>query len=223
MTAGEAHRYAKTLVLPALLDLVGISGQLREIENRENNPIAKALDMVGGVDFWVETADRRLVPIASRVQSWEEDGINRRSFTIRLGESREAGKRVRAIADGGLIPEWTAQGYITAAKTLACAGIITTRELFAAFVEAESKPDFRPRINGYDGTPFWCGYWQTLERYGHATTLRIIEGVRPAPRPFCSQCRSHFCPHAAPHLYRPPFTRNDESTQALTLWDEAQT
>jgi hypothetical protein len=36
---------------------------------------------------------------------------------------------------------------------------------------------------------------------------------------FCPECRSHFCPHVAPHLYRPPFTRGDELERSTQAWE----
>jgi hypothetical protein len=37
---------------------------------------------------------------------------------------------------------------------------------------------------------------------------------------FCRPCRSHFCPHVAAHLYRPPFTEEDELDGATATWEE---
>jgi hypothetical protein len=35
---------------------------------------------------------------------------------------------------------------------------------------------------------------------------------------FCVLCRSHFCPHVAAALYRPPFTKRDERERATVAW-----
>jgi hypothetical protein len=234
MTKEEAHEFASEIVVPALLELAGIEGRLESIEDLKGNRIAEALDMVGGVDFWVHTPDKRLLAVASRVQWWHEDGIERRSFTVRLGRNREAEKRVRALAEGGVIPEFTAQGYMERPRSMVCGGIIRTWELFAGFVAARAHPNFSPRRNRYDGIWFWPGHWKTLRRYGNGTTLQTIGEDVPdireavenryqtsASAQFCPACRSHFCPHVAPHLYQPPFTKQDELEQATAAWENA--
>jgi hypothetical protein len=72
-----------------------------------------------------------------------------------------------------------------------------------------------------------------LRRYGNATTLQTIgedesdirevveERYQPTTRlhQFCPTCRSHFCPHVAPHLYQPPFTKTDELDEATAAWE----
>jgi hypothetical protein len=226
MTRRQAHIFAAEIVIPALLRLVGVEGRLESIEDKDNQ-LAEALDVVGGVDFLVHTPDKRLRAIASRVQWWHEDGIERRSFTVRLGRNREAEKRVLAIAEGGVLPEWTAQGYMARPRTMVCGGIIKTWELFAGFVAARAHPRFTTRTNRYDGIEFWPGHWKTLRRYGNATTLRTVgEAVELEPEPvpdrvhsYCASCRSHFCPHVVPYLYRPPFTKKDELAEATAAWE----
>jgi hypothetical protein len=37
---------------------------------------------------------------------------------------------------------------------------------------------------------------------------------------FCRRCRSHFCPHVAARLYRPPFTKRDELRAATAAWEQ---
>jgi hypothetical protein len=230
MTAKQSRIYAESLVLPAMLPVMNITGQIKTIEGGSER-LAIALDILGGIDFWIRTPDGRLVSIASRNQWHRDDGHKRESFTVRVdigGPKTEAHKRVRAIKDGGIVPDWTVQGYITANGLLHHAGAIHTRELFVAFIEAAHKPDFKTWNNPADGHEFWAGFWQSLRKYGHADTLCTIGAapvmVAPAESQarldeFCDSCKSHFCPHAAPHPYRPPFTRRDELAQALVAWE----
>jgi hypothetical protein len=176
MTAAQSREYAETLTIPAMLPLMGLNGRIEAVETR-NEQIARTLDIVGGIDFWIRTSDGRLVAIASRNQWWKDDGVNRYSFTIRVdigGSKTEAHKRVLAIKDGGLVPDWTLQGYITAAGDLHHAGAIPTRDLFAAFLEAAHNPRFTTRCNPADGHEFWPGYWETLRRYGHGGRLKTL-------------------------------------------------
>jgi hypothetical protein len=178
MTAEQSRVFAEHLVIPAVLPAIAVTGELERVEFRNEN-LAAALDLLGGVDYWVRTPDKRLVTIASRNQWHRDDEHKRDSFTIRVdigGPKTEAHKRVRAIKDGGVVPDWTVQGYITEGGRLHHAGIIQTRELFAAFLEAAHQPDFKTWENHADGHEFWAGFWPTLRRYGHGETLRTVSG-----------------------------------------------
>lgn len=173
MTAAQSKLYAEHVLLPAMLPRMGIDGRIEAIEHRDEQ-IAKTLDIVGGVDYWVRTSDNRLVPLAVRNQWHHYDHVNRDSFTIRVdigGPRTEAHKRVLAIKNGGIVPDWTLQGYFTPDDCLHHAGAIPTRDLFAAFLEAAHDPRFTTRFNHADGHEFWPGYWTTLRKYGHAGRL----------------------------------------------------
>lgn len=176
MLARQSKAFAETLVLPTILPEIGLHGRIEAVETL-NEEIAKTLDIVGGVDFWIRTDDGRLIPIASRNQWHHDDAVNRDSFTIRIdigGPKTEAHKRVLAIKEGGILPEWTIQGYITKDGLLHHAGAIRTRELFAAFLEAVHNPRFTTRTNPADGHEFWPAYWETLRKYGHGNSLKTI-------------------------------------------------
>jgi hypothetical protein len=179
MTAAESRRYAEHVVLPPLLAAAGIAGRLRAIE-RVDDPhtarILRELDTIAGVDFWVETPRGTRIGIASRVQWHQDDGHPRRSFTIRTdigGSPTEVHKRLAAIADDGLYPAWTAQGYVTADGRLHHAGIIRTVELYQAYREASADPR-HTTIIGDDGHTFWPAHWATLRRHRNATSLHTI-------------------------------------------------
>ena len=142
MTAAQSRLYAEQVVIPSILPKIGIDGRIEAVE-LHNDQIAKTLDIVGGIDYWIRTSDNRLITIASRNQWYYNDGVNRDSFTIRVdigGPRTEAHKRVLAIKNGGMVPDWTLQGYITPEHCLHHAGAIPTRDLFDAFVEAAHDP-----------------------------------------------------------------------------------
>jgi hypothetical protein len=191
MTADESRRFAETVVLPPLLELAGLRGRLVMIEQRFGDRgvdrIVRALDVVGGVDFWLEMPGTGVpIAIASRVQ-WHRPGLpgGGLSLTVRTdigGPPTEADKRVAAIRNGGLLPEWTAQGYTTQTGSLHHAGIIRTRDLFAAFLEAFADPRYKDWVNREDGHRFWAGFWKTLRKFGHAESLRVIEPPRGPER-----------------------------------------
>lgn len=176
MSATQSRVFAERLVLPAMFREIGVGGCIEAVE-QHHDQIARTLDILGGIDFWVRTDDRRLITIASRNQWHFDDGVNRNSFTIRLdigGSRTEAHKRVLAIKEGGVLPEWTVQGYITPDGRLHHAGAIPTLDLFAAFLEAAHHPKFTTITNPADGHEFWAGYWETLTRYGHGDRLRTL-------------------------------------------------
>lgn len=156
MSAKQSRVFAEELVIPAMLPLIGLDGVIEAVETRDEQ-IARTLDIVGGIDFWIRTSDGRLLTIASRNQWHFNDDVNRSSFTIRVdigGPKTEAHKRVLAIKEGGIVPDWTIQGYITADEYLHHAGAIPTRDLFAAFLEAAHHPKFTTRANHADGHAF---------------------------------------------------------------------
>lgn len=103
------------------------------------------------------------------------------SFTIRTdvgGSPTEAHKRVAARRDGGLLPDWTAQGYIKSGQ-LHHAGIIATAELVDAFIEATASGKRKDWINPEDHHKFWAAFWSMLRKHGHDDSLRTIEPPRP--------------------------------------------
>jgi hypothetical protein len=75
VTAAErmawSREMATTTVLPALLPLIDVRGRLVPIEgaDRRADPRLLMLDVLGGVDFWVQTPTG-LITIASRVQKY---------------------------------------------------------------------------------------------------------------------------------------------------------
>jgi hypothetical protein len=89
MSAAQSRLYAEHVVIPAILPKMGIDGRIEAVE-LHNDQIAKTLDIVGGIDYWIRTGDNRLITIASRNQWYYDDGVNRDSFTIRvdIGGSR---------------------------------------------------------------------------------------------------------------------------------------
>ncbi len=167
---------AEHVVLPRLLELAGIRGQLKAIERQHQSEARlQALDVLGGVDFWTESR-LGIITIASRVQ--RQHGDIHRSFTIRVdigGRPTEAHKRVTALRDGGLLPNWTAQGYVTESGALSHASIIRTTDLIEAYLEASVHPKHKLWTNPDDGHVFWAGFWKDLKRYGHAESLKVIE------------------------------------------------
>jgi hypothetical protein len=81
-----------------------------------------------------------------------------------------------------------------------------------------------PRHPDDDG-PSWCQECHPatyLEKYGVDLSAleklyevdRSEEPVR-AGRPYCSSCRSYFCPHLTPHLYHEP----GELETAIKDWE----
>jgi hypothetical protein len=38
-------------------------------------------------------------------------------------------------------------------------------------------------------------------------------------RPYCEQHHTYWCPCVRPDIYRPPFTRTNETAQAMKDWD----
>ena len=65
MTAAQSKIYAEHLVIPAMLPMMGVDGRIEAIESRDEQ-IAKTLDIVGGIDYWIRTSDNRLITVASR-------------------------------------------------------------------------------------------------------------------------------------------------------------
>lgn len=53
--------------------------------------------------------------------------------------------------------------------------------------------------------------------------------AQPKPKPFkakartyCDKHGTYWCPCVRPHLYQPPFTRTDETAQAMKDWDDGK-
>ena len=100
----------KKLVEPELIRAVG--GRFILVEGSDNN-IAKALDLIGGIDL-LHLKNLSLRGVGSRIQfgetCWE-------TFTIRKdresGEKTEYDKRKQAIEKGWIYPQYTLQAYVT--------------------------------------------------------------------------------------------------------------
>lgn len=67
--AERSRDAAQRIVLPPLLQLIGVEGRLIALEGaeRSKDPRVEMFDVVGGVDFIVRTPTR-IITIASRVQ-----------------------------------------------------------------------------------------------------------------------------------------------------------
>jgi len=145
-----------------------LRGQFEIVEGVTDYEVAKALDVMAGIDLWFVRDGAGIRGIANRVQRTTH---NWRTFTIRKerdsGATTEYEKRRQAILREWLYPVLTLQAYVTLdGEQLLGFGVAHTRDILAV-IDA-GLAGVRHTGSGQQGqASFYVVGWETLQDEGY--------------------------------------------------------
>jgi len=168
--SNEAFR---NIVWPRMraLSLVG-GGRLISVESVTAEGMARDLDALAGVDFWIVYEGRGMRAVANRVQ-WPDPPRAWNTFTFRTSGKIESPmeweKRVLAMMGDYQHPHLTIQAYLREAdSSFMSAAVAKTTDVVSYVMREKDKLDsgICRRINPADGHLFLAVEWVALEAAG---------------------------------------------------------
>jgi hypothetical protein len=162
--------------------------ELVPIEGHDSR-LRKLFDQLAGVDFVCRTYRgnrEHLNSLASRIQWLERNQPDYGTFTLRMtrrtGTETEIPKRLRALAENEMLPDYTVHAYINLPRrvgALIVAYIVKTAQLFA-FIR-DNLDWIKKKKNPSDGNEFLAvSVWRLREKG--------IEVKARTPAQFCARC-----------------------------------
>jgi hypothetical protein len=180
----KSSRVFVDVVWPALTPILGEGSTYLPVEGLVDGELAKALDVIAGIDGFQIRGDRKFMRgVGTRVQWMPHGATPYNTFSIRVGRPSggmtEKSKRILSVQfenHGPLFPDLTIQAYLRKeTDELLSVGVVKTRDLYTCI---EKHPLKQRLAAGNGGEQFEAYPFDYLQAHGCSVQTVVTTDAR---------------------------------------------